>query len=262
MRNRKRPHVHQRRIAGQAVIESIIVAGALATVGALTVILGKVQMASQASFGASHSIAFECAMIPQRCANPRTTAASVTNKRIRRDHFSQNEAGLIQIAAWTDRAGKPMLEKPDNVKTSLGHPDFDLPVITKVANKLTKRFALDGGGLVKSTVRLELMHGATASKSPDLLNRMPLSFTAHSAILTDHWNASGPYGSAPTSVQVRVDKGKQLPKAAETAFRLAYAPTRASMLFMWGLLLESDARKFKYHDVDMDLIPADRLGRQ
>ena len=244
-----------KRATGQAVIESIIVTGTLATVGALAVMLGKVQMASQANFGASHSVAFECAMLPQRCTRSMSTTGTETTSRLKRNHFTQDKSGLAQVAAWTDRAGSPMLESPDQIKTSLAHPHFGAGAITK----LTNRFGLNDGGLVTSTVQLDLMQDATQSQSPDLLSRLPLSFVAKSAILTDHWNASSPYGVQPTSVQVRVDQGKKLPKAAEIGFKIAYAPTRASMLFMWGLLLESDARKFKYHDVDMDIVPADRL---
>lgn len=253
------------------MVESIIAIGLLATVGALAVMLGKLQIASQANFDASHALAFECAILPQRCVKPRVTAAANTSDRIRRDHFTQNEAGLVQVAAWTDRAGRPMLDAVTDAKMTLTHPHFGagtgvarLGSGVRVLSKLVgpNRFGLDiTGGFVTSTVQLDLMQDAGQSNTPDLLNRTPLSFTAKSAILTDHWNASHPYGTASTSVQVRVDKGKQLSKAVETGFRIAYAPTRASMLFMWGLLLESDARKFKYHDVDMDLIPLDRLGR-
>ncbi len=266
-----------RNAKGQAVIESLVVIGVMATLGALAVALGKVQLAAQSGYGASHSIAFECAVIPQRCAAPQTVASSKTRQRVRRDHFTSEATGLVQIAAWTDRSGSPMLSDASDVTLALSHPHFGAGVgvagngagsaIGSAARLLSKfagpgRFGLEiGGGIVTAKVRVDLMQDAQRTNTPDLLNRMPLSLTTQSAILTDHWNASHPYGAAPTSVQVRVDRGKKLSRVMETGFKVAYAPTRASMLFMWGLLLESDARKFEYHELDMDLIPADRIGR-
>jgi hypothetical protein len=91
------------------------------------------------------------------------------------------------------------------------------------------------------------------------MTAMPLTLKAHLSILTDSWTASGPYGGASDSVQTRVDAGARLP-GVEPALRAAWLPVRA--LLGTGSLLgfESRANEFRPYEIDVDLVPPDRLG--
>jgi hypothetical protein len=88
---------------------------------------------------------------------------------------------------------------------------------------------------------------------------MPITLKSRLSILTDSWTASGPYGGAPDSVQTRVDAGARLP-GIEPALRVAWLPVRG--LLATGSLLgfESRASEFKPYEIDVDLVPPDRLG--
>jgi hypothetical protein len=90
------------------------------------------------------------------------------------------------------------------------------------------------------------------------LDPIPLTFRAHTAILTNAWNASSPDGSDPNSTQSRVDQGKKLP-LIESVIDAMYLPTQLLIQFAEGAKLESNGSSFKYHEVDVKKIPADRL---
>jgi hypothetical protein len=122
------------------------------------------------------------------------------------------------------------------------------------------RFGLDlEAGFIDARVQVDVARSRPSDGWLRRMTAMPITLKARLSILTDSWTASGPYGSAPDSVQTRVDAGARLP-GIEPALRAAWLPVRG--LLATGALLgfESRASEFKPYQIDVDLVPPDRLG--
>ncbi|MGB7182195.1 MAG: hypothetical protein WBD51_09705 [Burkholderiaceae bacterium] len=269
---------------GQALIEALIGVAALTLLAALGLMVGKYQMVAQAVVDTSHSLAFECAMMPANCLA--STVTDDASRRTRSHHFTDAADGLRQTTAWSTRNGTHFLSgTDDDIQLHLTHPQFDaglgvlrggarsaagsaVHVVSNLAGP--GRFDLDiTGGLVSAHVQANLFQGQgqsgagtdhTNANGLNLLAGIAVPISAHSAIIADFWNASGPTGSEPTSVQTRVEKGQRLANWIETAQRVGYAPTLGFIRLMGAISLEDSASEFKYHEIDVDVIPVDRQG--
>jgi hypothetical protein len=190
-----------------------------------------------------------------------------------------NAAGEVTTAngnaLWVDRTGKPLLERFEDVSIEIapvrfnspfafagGQGDRSFPGAVRLLSELggPGRFGLDlEAGFIDARVRVDVARSRPDDGWIRRMTAMPITLKARLSILTDSWTASGPYGSAPDSVQTRVDAGARLP-GVEPALRAAWLPVRG--LLATGSLLgfESRASEFKPYQIDVDLVPSDRLG--
>ena len=178
-------------------------------------------------------------------------------------------------ALWVDRTGKPLLERFEDVSIEIapvrfnspfafagGQGDRSFPGAVRLLSELggPGRFGLDlEAGFIDARVQVDVARSRPDDGWIRRMTAMPITLKARLSILTDSWTASGPYGGAPDSVQTRVDAGASLP-GVEPALRAAWLPVRG--LLATGSLLgfESRASEFKPYQIDVDLVPPDRLG--
>jgi len=110
-------------------------------------------------------------------------------------------------------------------------------------------------------LRVRVSPSQAGNEKLDRLDSLPLLMHARVALVTDAWNASGPYGAEPHSVQSRVQAGQQVDPVHEAAFGLGYQLTLWSMQLMDVAGLEPRASDFHPHRADVDRVPVDRIGR-
>lgn len=271
-------HHRPKQQQGQALIEAIIGGAVLIALLLLIVILGKYQAVELASVHAARSLAFECAHLPAQCQGIQPAPATVTRWRNRLTGKSPTD--FFHAGLWTTREGKPLLEKPSDVKFSIRPESFDAtsrlarsgpkPIATLQNNEklspgklLSKLAGPDNfglvliGGLLTAQVEIALSKSRGPSDPKQILDGMALTPSAQASILTDFWNASGPTGGAE-SVQARVDEGRFVNAGGEQVLRAGYFVTKAFMKFMELSLLEDRVDEFKHHEIPMDVVPLDR----
>lgn len=269
---------------GQALVEALVAALVLVPLALLTVLLGKYQSMQQATIAASRTLAFECTVRPRACADPASHAALVGE--VRRRHFGRIDreiltGDLLDDAAptdernplWVDRGGRALLESLDDVGAVLTSPSFDAGRSTAigrasggVAALLDRlagpaRFGLAiTGGLADARVRLQVSPSQAGNEQLARLDSLPLVMQARTAVLTDAWHASGPYGSAEHRVESRVRQGSRLDPIHETEIAIGYRLTRWTLDLMGVAGLEPNASSFEPHRIDVDRVPGDRIA--
>ena len=147
-------------------------------------------------------------------------------------------------------------------------------------------FGLDvAGGMVTAQVRARVSLNRTLAQWLSRPEGMRLALTGKSAVIVDAWNASEGKGEDPRSFQGRVEQGRRLPglgdgaamldaaalaapagamgpiggAGPEEAIDLLYSPIR---LLITGPLLapvEPRGALFRYHEIDVDVVPEDRV---
>jgi hypothetical protein len=277
------------RQGGQALVETLVAAIVLLPLLLLAIYLGKLQTIQQSTLAASRSLAFECHVSFDACAKMTGTSATSTElgDEIRRRHFmstsvgiNSNEYATDSAAAaerqglWKDHRGNALLESYADIGFRVDPDVFNagsgvvggtgakiaanaMDIVSKIAGPA--RFGLDWqGGLIDAKVEAKLSKSNPSNALVASLDAMPLTIRAHTATLTNAWNASSPDGAEAASTQSRVDQGKKLP-LVEPVIDAMYLPTRLLMQFAEGAKLESNASNFKYHEVDVKKIPADRF---
>ena len=191
------------------------------------------------------------------------------------DNAAGNVTAANGNALWVDRTGKPLLERFEDVSIEIapvrfnspfafagGQGERSFPGAVRLLSELggPGRFGLDlEAGFIDARVQVEVARSRPGDGWIRRMTAIPLTLKAHLSILTDAWTASEPYGGASDSVQTRVDAGARLP-GVEPALRAAWLPVRA--LLGTGALLgfESRANEFRPYEIDVDLVPPDRLG--
>ncbi len=93
------------------------------------------------------------------------------------------------------------------------------------------------------------------------LDSLPLAMRARTVVLSDAWYASGPDGGDAHSVRTRVGAGSRVDPLHEAQFALGYRLTRWAVDLMDLAGLEPAASSFRWHDSDVDRVPADRIAR-
>lgn len=274
-----------RRCGGQALVELLVAALALVPLYFGIAWLGKVLDAQQATISAARSLAFECTVRPGACseADGQDLLAAETRRRFFSSHRfglrSDDAAGGVPMpgerrALWTERSGAPLLERYEDVTVSVAPARFDSPLafaggvggraVRDAVGLLSEvagpgRFGLPiDGGLVDARVDATLSRSRGAGDWLVRLIGMPVALQAHLTLLTDAWNASGPRGDAD-SVETRVLAGAR-PPAVDAAIEAAWWPARGLLSVASALGLEPAADAFRWHEVDMDRVPPDRLG--
>jgi len=271
--------------SGQALVEALVAMIALVPLMLLVVLLGKFQSMQQATIAASRTLAFECTVRPDDCseAPARATLAEEARRRhfgrIDREIFTADTLGDAASAQernplWTDRRAQPLLERYSDVSIEVRPSRFDAGRSTAIgraageAGMLLDRLAgpsrfglsLDRG-LATSLLHVRVSPSQKGNEGLDRLDSLPLLMHARVALVTDAWNASGPYGRAPHSVQSRVEAGQRVDPVHEAAFRTGYQLTLWSMQLMDVAGLEPRASDFRPHETDVDRVPVDRIGR-
>ena len=141
-------------------------------------------------------------------------------------------------------------------------------------------------GLVAASVRAHVSLDRTLADWLDKPQGMALALTGRTAVLVDAWNASSAKGDEATSFQSRLERGWRLPglgeaagmlgevqrsapsgslgtardAGAEEAIDILYAPVRTLITSPLMAPVEPRGSLFRYHEIDVDVVPADRLG--
>ena len=89
-----------------------------------------------------------------------------------------------------------------------------------------------------------------------------LIFRAHTAILVDPWNASGPSGVDADSVESRVAQAQDPVQLSFGVAAQGYAATRDLLTTLGTLGFEPLADRFRFRQLDVGLLPEDRSGAQ
>lgn len=248
------------RQAGQALVETLVVALAMLPLAILVVLLGKYQSMQSATVAASRSLAFECAARPAACEDPDAPGGAAD--AVRRRHFDGQ-------ALWHDRAGRPLLEALSDVGVTISRQDFGAGVGTAVGQDSAAARLIDDlagpsrfGLAARSGFyvgRIETAVARSHDGGGGFLGLRPfaLSLHARTAVLADPWLASGPDGGA-TGVRSRVESGARLDGLRETGLLAGYQLTRWSIDLMAGVGLERSAGSLNPYRADPDAVPTDR----
>ena len=270
---------------GQALVELLVAMLALVPLYFGVAWLGNVIDLRLATVSAARSLAFECTVRLDACAqaDAHPELALEVRRRffgrgldaLRTDALASGPVGRAEVPpSWVDRRGDPLLERWEDVTVEVTRERFDSPLAfagglgsgagdaVRILSELggPGRFGLAiDAGLVAARVETRI-----AWRRPDDgwisgLLAMPLRTRARLAILTDAWNASGPYGDAPDSVETRVTEGARLP-GVEAAIDAAWLPVRGLLAVAGAIGFESSARAMRWREIDVDLVPVDRLG--
>ena len=247
--------------------------------------LGKILDAQQATIAAARSLAFECTVRINPCTD--ADAHPELAGEVRRRFFGAHEIALRSddgVAAagdtrdgnrlWVERDGRPLLERYEDVTVAVAPVRFDTPFAfaggpgersfpgaVRLLSELAGpgRFGLGlETGLIDARVQVSLSRSRAADGWVTRLASMPLTLRAHLTLLTDAWNASGPYGPEFDTVETRVDAGARVP-GVELALGLGWLPVRGLLATADALGFESSAGALRWHEIDVDLVPPDRL---
>ncbi|MFO0232779.1 MAG: hypothetical protein ACK51M_06925 [Burkholderiales bacterium] len=271
----------RRTVRGQAIVELLVAMLALVPLYFGVVWVAKVLDVQQATVAASRALAFECTVRPAACADPAVHPELAEDTRLR--FFSSHRLGLRSDGAlaaqpnafWVDRRGDALLERLDDVTVDVVPGRFDSPLgfagglgdgfprAVRVLSELAGpgRFGLEiEGGLVEARVGTRLARNRPGDGWVRSLTAMPVATSARTAILIDAWNASGPYGDEADSVVTRVTEGSRVP-GLEPAIAAGWLPVRGLLASGAALGFESRASTLRWHEIVVDLVPADRLGR-
>ena len=284
--------VFARRVSGQALVETLVVAIALVPLAVLVVLLGKYQSIRSATVSASRSLAFDCAARPADCADP--TRVDWLVQGLRQRHFHRQPL-------WHDRAGRPLLERLSDVGGSVAPQRFDAGLGTALGRAASVDITGIGGaggvyngsgytfgngaagasavrlldtlagparfglaiesGLSEARVQVAVAPSHAANIGFARLDPLALTMRARTVLLTDAWNASGPDNGA-ASVLVRSSAGSRLDSLRETRLAVGYQLTRWSIGLVGAIGLEPSAGDFRPGQGDPDAVPADRIGQQ
>jgi len=261
--------------SGQALIEAVVGLALLAALGMLVVLLGKYQAIAWSTISASRLVAFGCAFTPGGCAAGPAPESLLASLRDTQFAAAGDLAPPRLPSLWHDRRGVPMLDKFDGLSVRVGAPRFDageslaggrpLSGIPDPAGLIARlagpgRFGLDiADGIREARVEVAVQPGLPAGRFDDSLRGTALQMRANTAVLGDTWAAAGPRGG-DDSAEARVDRGRRLAPAAEAAVSAGYAPARALLLLADLLGLESGTDAFRPGEIDVDLVPDDRLS--
>lgn len=142
-------------------------------------------------------------------------------------------------------------------------------------------------GMVTAQVRARVSLNRTLAQWLSRPEGMRLALTGKTAVLVDAWNASAGKGESPSSFESRVEQGRRLPGLGEAAGMLAvagqaapagalgsiagaepedaidllYSPIRLLITSPLLAPVEPRGALFRYHEIDVDVVPDDRIGQ-
>ncbi|MCO5120363.1 MAG: hypothetical protein M9951_12115 [Burkholderiaceae bacterium] len=265
----------RRRPCGQALVEALVGMALLATLGMLVVLLGKYQSIAGSAIVASRSLAFGCAVMPGGCAGGAVPESLLHSIRDAQFGPGSDQPASATRALWHDRGGAPMLDRFNGLAARIDTPRFDAGQSLAGSQRLSGipdpadiiaglagpgRFGLDiADGIRNAHVEVAVQPDRPTGRIDESLMGMALLPRANTAVLGDTWSAAGPYGG-DDSVEARVDRGRRLAPAIEAGIVAGYAPARGLLLLADLLGLESGTDAFRPGEIDVDLVPSDRLA--
>ena len=268
------------RVRGQALIETLVIGIAMVPMFLAVPLLAKYSDIRQAAIEASRTAAFDCTVRFDDCTSPEGQAAALLSAE--RHHFADPRSVSTSAALaarsparpnrfWVDRKQAPLLDVRDSVQLVMTRETADSITgalgnggngIVAAASALSGpgAFGLDpDGGLIKARVAARVSIGKTLAQWMRRPEGLALRLNGTTAVLTDAWNATAADDGDRRSVRARVDEGWRLP-LGESIVDLAYAPIRELITGPMLAPVEPRGRLFRYHEVDVDLVPADRIG--
>lgn len=150
-----------------------------------------------------------------------------------------------------------------------------------------RAFGLDlEKGLVAARVQARVSSHRTLEQWLDKPEGLALAPAGRTAVMVDAWNASSGSGGEARSFHSRVEQGRRLPSpgeaaamfaeaassapagslmpdsasGAEEAIDMLYTPVRFLISGPLMAPLEPRGSLFRYHEIDVEVVPADRLG--
>jgi hypothetical protein len=270
---------------GQALVELLVSMLALVPLYFGIAWVAKLVDMQLATGAAARALAFECTVRVVACRD--ADAHPALAAEVRRRHFgtpgaavrsSEGASGLVDAASGdalhADRRGAPLLERFEDVTVSVVPARFDTPLAfaggpgdrafpgaVRTLSELggPGRFGLElEAGLVEARVDVQVARSRPGDGWVTRLLAMPVSMRARRTVLTDAWNASGPYGGDADSVDSRVTAGSRVP-GLDTVLGVGWLPVRGLLLVAGTLGFESSASLLRWHEIDVDLVPADRV---
>jgi hypothetical protein len=179
---------------------------------------------------------------------------------------SRFDAGLSQALG---QAGRSMANAAETLSKVSGPDHFGLSLtgglaVAKVetmasARSISSSAAVSNVGFSASSPARWVSGGWREGLDP-----WPVRLQARAAILTDPWAASMPQGADFQSVEQRLTSAWRVPSIGGLpSDALLSAWSQPVQLFLKGantLGLEPSAAQFRYHRIEWDRVPADRLG--
>ncbi len=193
---------------------------------------------------------------------------------------------------WVDRRGAPLLARFDDVRLDVAAASSD--AIAGAAARWNSgpfpagpdAFGLSPeAGLATARVQASVSVGRSLAQWLDRPEGLQMNLSARTAILVDAWNASSGKGAEARSFQSRVERGRRLPGLGSAAGQIAsaagiapagslggagdgaeglvdalYAPVRSLITGPLLAPVEPRGSQFRYHEIDVDVIPPDRVG--
>ncbi len=257
--------------AGQGLVECLVFALALLPLLLGMVFVTKYQNVRQAAIAASRSAAFDCTVRPEGCGSDTDVDASTAEARQRHLADPQTDLQSTGVAAptaheshpfWVDRRATPLIDGPASTRVVVTREAADTTSRSDTAAfGLPRHFGLRvGDDLVRADVMVQVSAGWRLADWLQQPRGMALDLAGRTAILVDPWNASEGQGTDPRSVRSRVARGAVPPVPGfEVAVDAGYLPIRSLIRSPILAPFEPNGRAFRYHDVDVEQIPADRL---
>lgn len=257
---------------GQALIELLIAALVMVPLFLALVGLGKFLSIQDAVIASSRWLAFECSVRPAPCELPGAEIGATVWARqfaaldspVRSIDHSQSQNPL-----WVDQRNHAMIAGAPALHIEVSADRFDAGTGVVLSGRAARagneqrlaaagpaRFGLDAeGGLSRLSVAVDLER---LFDSP-WLTLPPLRFTARGATLADAWNASAAHGDEPWTVQSRVAAAHD-PVQLDPGLAQAYQPALAWLSRLGQLGLEPQAARLRMRELDVDILPDDRVG--
>ena len=196
---------------------------------------------------------------------------------------------------WVDRKGNALLQSYKDVALRIDHENFDaFKGQRRVEELLSAASDVSGPGRFGLAARGGLFSAQVQSRAPmdtwlwgklNLDHDPMLTFDSRLGILADAWNASSAKGAEATSLASRLDKGRRLPSGRELIkatndvahvlptdmvnrlpngdperfIELVHQPLVHLIRSTSTVFKESNGKKFDYHQVDVEIVPEDRL---
>jgi hypothetical protein len=274
------------RQSGQALLETLIVGAMLSIAMGLVLMWAKLQSIDQASAAAARSIAFQCAASRSACSTAERGGA-VSQSVLRRllgdgDREVLSGDRLLSISGvsptrsfWRRLDGQPLLADLDSSLPNRSSQQFDAGfnvaaraygAPSGAARLLDRfgpgRFGLDPeSGFAVTELELRARAAWPGAASADVASEQTLRFRGRSAMLSDAWNAADVTGDSTGSMAERVRRGSRLDPAAESALTAGYQLSRGALRAASGAGLEPLGRHFKPAQLDVTIVPSDRVAR-
>jgi hypothetical protein len=277
---------------GQALVEALVLAAALIPLLLAVPLIAKYQDIRHAAIAASRTAAFECSVRPDDCGEGQARATIAAD--LRRRHFARHDRDLLSAddmsddaplsernRFWVDRRGASLLASASDVELQLdvgssdaagrawlragadagGNLAADAAADAMSALAGPAAFGLDiGYGLSAARVQAGVSLSRTLAQWLQRPEGMRLTLSGKTAVMVDAWNASSGKGTGSRSFESRVEQGRRLPGSGEEAFDLLYAPIRQLITGPLLAPIEPRGNLFRYHEIDVDIVPEDRVG--